>query len=291
MPQLGLQELVRLRQEGGQVEHVHGAPVYRLRGRLLPLIWLAESLGLQTLSLEEKQRAGGHILVLQVQDSAFGLVVDEVTNSEEIVVKPIAEILSGVEIYAGTTILGDGQVALILDAGNLVAQARVGEGKSLQNLGEREAASVTQVAAKSYVLCEFPDDARVAVPLEQVERLEKFRAEVIETRDGCAAIQYRKEVIPLVRLEDGLGTVRDVAELADQSGLVHTLIYREGSQRVGLTVRRILDVVELGEKDRRGEGVAVVDGRLTTLFDLRLAVRRLLPMFFPEGFGTLQEAS
>ena len=277
MPQLGLQELVRVRRNGQGIEHVHGAPVYRLRGRLLPLIWLTDVLDLRRTELSSKlSDCAGHILVLQVEGGTFGLVVDEVTNSEEIVVKPISDILSGINVYAGATILGDGQVALILDASNLVSRARVAQVKT--HRAELDAPPAVQVTdLHSYVLCAAGGESRLAVPLDQVERLEKFQSTSIEARSGRAVLQYRGEIIPLFGLQDGCDSASDLRDLADGSGRIHTLVYREGKRRVGLVVSRIMDVVEHDARAIQHGNEAVIGERVTAIIDLREVAHRACP--------------
>jgi len=280
MPQLGLQELVRVRRNGQGVEHVHGAPVYRLRGRLLPLIWLADVLGIKRMELADKlSDSAGHILVLQVEGGTFGLVVDEVTNSEEVVVKPISDILSNMSVYAGATILGDGQVALILDASNLVARARVAQVK-LHRVEMDSAPSTARPAdLRSYVLCAAGAESRMAVPLEQVERLEKFQAQAIEARSGRAVMQYRGEIIPLFDLERGSDGVADLRDQADASGRIHTLVYREGKRRIGLVVSSIMDVVDHDLGDVQHGDEAVIGERVTSIVDLAQVAHRICSVF------------
>ena len=123
IPQVNLLKLVRLdgEQAARGIESLHGAPVYRLRGNLLPVIYLAEQLGLAS------PRAAGaeaNIVVLQADDRQFGLVVDAIHDTEEIVVKPLQKQLKGVAAFAGATIMGDGRVALILDVHSLVRRTR-----------------------------------------------------------------------------------------------------------------------------------------------------------------------
>src|SRR3981189_1612107 len=128
MPQVSLLELVRL--EGGEVakgiELVHGAPVYRLRGRLLPLVYLNQELKLAADARPATERDGAvNIVVLRADERQFGLVVDEINDTEEIVVKPLRKQLKTVKTFAGSSIMGDGKVALILDVLGLAQRAGV----------------------------------------------------------------------------------------------------------------------------------------------------------------------
>ena len=128
IPQVSLSELVRLDAEeiATGIELVHGAPVYRLRGRLLPLVYLDRELGMRSGPNEDTRRTTAiNIVVLQAEDSQFGLIVDEITDTEEIVVKPLGKQLKGIRPYSGATIMGDGRVALILDVPGLTQRAKV----------------------------------------------------------------------------------------------------------------------------------------------------------------------
>ena len=113
IPQVSLLELIRLEadQSGKHIEYVHGTPVYRRRGNLLPIAYLNQVLGLKTADHAEAVS----MVVLQAEDRQFGLVVDGINDTQEIVVKPLGKQLKGLTLYAGATIMGDGRVALILD--------------------------------------------------------------------------------------------------------------------------------------------------------------------------------
>src|SRR5271165_3795881 len=128
IPQVSLLELVRVEsdQAGKGIELVHGAPVYRLRGQLLPLVYLSRELKLATDARPPAEREGAvNIVVLQADGRQFGLVVDEINDTEEIVVKPLRKQLKTVKVFAGSSIMGDGRVALILDVLGLAQRAGV----------------------------------------------------------------------------------------------------------------------------------------------------------------------
>jgi two-component system chemotaxis sensor kinase CheA len=127
IPQLNIQELVRLSAGSVQteIESVHGVPVYRMRGRLLPLVYLNEELKLAKQAEKETDLdEATNIVVLQANDHPFGLVVNEINDSEEIVVKPLSKQLRGLKVFAGATIMGDGKVALILDVVGLAQRGK-----------------------------------------------------------------------------------------------------------------------------------------------------------------------
>jgi two-component system chemotaxis sensor kinase CheA len=164
IPQVNLVELVRAEAERGGIELVHDVPVYRLRGRLLPLIYLNRELKLASREGEAK-RAALNIVILQIDNRQFGLVVDEVHDTEEIVVKPLSKHLKGIRAYAGATIMGDGRPALILDVLGLAQSASISSGAH-EALAAEEAAPKQDGADKcKFVLFAGPGGSRMALPL------------------------------------------------------------------------------------------------------------------------------
>ncbi|MHC4264258.1 MAG: chemotaxis protein CheW, partial [Planctomycetota bacterium] len=173
IPQLSLVELVRLEGEEieTRIEEIHGTPIYRLRGQLLPIVDLAETLGLP--GRDKSEHAAVHIAVLQTDGMQFGLVVDDVADTEEIVVKPLGRQLKNLHAYAGATIMGDGQVALILDTQGL---AELG---GLTGLDKQNAVDSDQVGEglgdpdETFLIVRVGESDRLCVKSSQVERLEE----------------------------------------------------------------------------------------------------------------------
>ncbi len=267
IPQVSLLELLRLEGEAGKamIERVHGAPVYRRRGALLPVAYLNEVLG-----ISGKPPAGDviNIVVLQAEERQFGLVVDGINDTQEIVVKPLGKQLKGLSCYAGATIMGDGKVALILDVLGVGARARVA--------GDAHAASF---AAKpdgqgkdrqTLLLFRAGTFERLAVPLSLVARLEEFPASRIEQAGGRRVVQYRDAILPVVRLTDYLGG----GGCPEASELVQVIVFSNGDSRIGVQVDAIVDIVEEHVTIRRQAadsvllGSAVVGGKVTDFIDL-----------------------
>ena len=204
IPQAGLTELVRLEasEAATGIEMVHGVPVYRLRGRLLPLIYLSEQLQLHLHDAAfGASEEAVNIAVLQADDRQFGLVVDEINDSEEIVVKPLRRQLKAVKAFAGSTIMGDGRVALILDVLGLAQRASViseahEHGLSEKSTGVRETAR----EKRRYLLFEGPRGSRMAMPLDTLTRLEKLPSASVEKAGKQWVAQYRGEILPLLNL-------------------------------------------------------------------------------------------
>jgi two-component system chemotaxis sensor kinase CheA len=285
IPQVSLLGLVRLEAEQARtkIELVHGAPVYRLRERLLPLAYLRHELDLRPKEGKEKEDAPAaiNIVVLQADGRPFGLVVDEINDTEEIVVKPLSKQLKGVKTFAGASIMGDGRVALILDVMGVAQRANVvGEGRD-HAAGAGAAEMTAHVNEKSsFLLFNGPDEAHMAVPLDTLARLEEFPASQVERSGTRWVAQYRGQILPLVNLAFALEERRSrrrhksfFAEGAENVRL-QVLVCNYKEQRVGVVVERIVDIVDDAAEVRyppSRAGVlysAVVQGQVTELIDI-----------------------
>ena len=284
IPQVSLLELVRLDTSGGKgIERVHGAPVYRLRGRLLPLIYLDRELGIGAATGDGESRAAVNIVVLQAEERQFGLIVDEITDTEEIVVKPLGKQLKSISAYSGATIMGDGRVALILDVPGLAQKAKVVDAhQAARDAAHADASSPGMSDERALLLAENGSQGRVAIPLSMVARLEEFPASVIEHAGAQAVMQYRGQIIPLVRLSEIIPPSSAAETLAD-SASIQVVVYSEANRTVGLIVDRIVDIVEEEAAPealtpRAGVvGSFVTQRHVTDLLDLPAIVRSAVP--------------
>ncbi len=289
IPQVSLLELVRLEgtDPGQQIEHIHGAPVYRLRGKLLPLLYLNAELKLGP----PASGAGGsahnevNIVVLQTDGHPFGLVLDEINDTQEIVVKPLGKQLKGVACFAGATIMGDGRVALILDVLGLAQQARiVGEVHERTNLMESgQEARRAEGQRQTLLLFTSGPGTKMAIPLSMVARLEEFPRSSVEYSGGNPVVRYRGQILPLVQVSDHLHPRGGSAdELPDSMQVV---VYSEKGRSVGLVVGRIDDIVnEVIEVKRHafGNGIlgsVVIQDCVTDLLDVLALIRAADPTF------------
>jgi len=225
-----------------------------------------------------------NIVVLQAEGRQFGLVVDDILDTQEIVVKPLGKQLKGINAYSGATIMGDGRVALILDVPGLAQQARV-----ISNTHETEHAETSHAAGKgaasdeqTFLLAENGLEGRVAIPLGIVARLEEFPRTVIERSGLQEVMQYRGQIIPLVRLSQIVPASLDSGELESASS-IQVVVYSEGHHTVGLIVDRIVDIVEdRGAVEslvpRPGVvGSFVTQRHVTDLLDVPAIVRAAVP--------------
>ncbi|MEM9039133.1 MAG: chemotaxis protein CheW [Actinomycetota bacterium] len=265
LPQLSLQELVRLG-PNQKIEDVHGAPVYRLRDRLLPIVDLRSQLG-----ADRVDRDDANIVVLHADGRPFGLIVDSIADTEEIVIKPLGRTVSDSEMFSGATVMGDGSVALILDVNGLAASSGVlSSAASVAMEAEEEAEqanSLDTIDGRTVLLVGLADDNRAAILLDQVDRLEEFAPDAIEMSGHRDVVQYRGEVMPLVDLGPSTGRGSGTIGMGQSVSVVVCSI--EG-QPVGLAVDGILDIVSQPDVRRDGAGdveSVVVEGRLIDLVD------------------------
>lgn len=288
IPQVNLQELVRL--EGAEAEHaiemIHGAPVFRLRGKLLPLVYLDRELGL----IPVDQLDGHHylnIVCLIADGQPFGLIVDKVCDTQEIVVKPLTRHLKGLNVFAGATIMGDGSVILILDAIGLAQKSGVlGETRrkmvssmSLFDSGKKE-------VAETLLLFKSPDDGRMAIPLSHIARLEEFETGKIEMVGDHEFIQYGDHILPLMNVNDLLEErrirPRHERNPMDKSGIIRAIICTLAGRSFGLVVDHILDIVEIPLKEiglasrELVLGTVVIQNRITEVLDLEDVAHRFV---------------
>jgi two-component system chemotaxis sensor kinase CheA len=278
IPQVSLLELVWL--DGDQakkgVEWLHGAPVYRLRGTLLPLVFLNE------LFLQPATNISGevNIVVLQADDRQFGLVVDAIRDTEEIVVKPLQNQLKGVAVFAGAAIMGDGRVALVLDILGLAQQANIVSGSRNRATTELERPAPASAAEENpLLLFASRDGGQMAVPLSQVARLEEIPRASLERLGAGHVVQYRGEILSLIdvsqamdRLQPGQKQRND--RIFRTPEMVPVVVFSQNSRQVGLMVDTILDIVPTPAASRaQGSrpGVlftAVVQEKVTEVIDV-----------------------
>jgi two-component system chemotaxis sensor kinase CheA len=285
IPQVNLIELVRIELGGARtgVEMVHGAPVYRLRGRLLPLVYLDREL--QLVRQAEIEAEAVNIVVLQADDRQFGLVVDEINDTEEIVVKPLSRQLKGIDTYSGATIMGDGKVALILDILGLARRASIVSELRERTLGEKDEQIEEKTGEKqTFILFEGPDHSRMALPLSTLARLEEFPIAQLENSGGEWVTQYRGQILPLIRLSRVLEERREHLRHVDvrpssDSGPIQVLVLNEEGRSFGLVVEQILDIVQdradvTSPATRAGVlYAAVIGNRVTELLDIPAILR------------------
>ena len=269
-PQISVLELV-LAGKGSvhTIERIQGAPVLRLRNRLLPLVSLRE-----LLKIEEPEDMGERdyadeetfVIVTQVGQSCFGIIVDKVFDTEEIVVKPVSPFLRNIAVFSGNTILGDGSVIMILDPNGIAGE--VGE-VAVTDQPEVEAAQhqiATEQDRETMLLFKAGDDVPKAVPLALVARLEEIECEDVEYSNGSPLVQYRGRLMPLILMSEEAG-------FQGRTGRQAVLVFADGDHSMGLVVDEIVDIiedrlnVELGSDKPGIFGSAIIAEQATDIID------------------------
>ena len=265
MPQGSIVELVSANgSEGRRIETINGASVLRLRDRLLPLVSLGDLLGLED---PEEARGDACIVVARVGAFSFGVIVDRVFDTEEIVVKPVASVLRHLKLYSGATILGDGSVIMILDFKGVSLEA--GAAHLVNGGDEAEEAADAQAPVETRTLLVFrsADDHLKAAPLTRVARIEDLDCATVESVDGRSVIQYRGGLMPIVGGDGG-----PVAAMPGERRPL--LVFTRGEASLGLLAEEIIDIVEgplgpqLAASEGGGAGSVIIAGRATELIDI-----------------------
>jgi two-component system chemotaxis sensor kinase CheA len=272
IPQNGVLELVRVGDgDGPKVETIKNSTVLRLRDRLLPLVPLARLLALESRPMDDG--APSFVVVTQVGSQVFGIVVDRVFDTEEIVVKPVAPILRDVTMFSGNTILGDGSVIMILDPNGIARATGLGAEGSDNPAQASQARGAGRADTTALLLFRAGDGAPKCVPLGLIARLEDLPADRIEKAGENLVVQYRGSLMPLV-------SISGFAALPPPDSRQALLVFGDGAHSMGLMVDEILDVLEAPLViDRAGVrpgflGSAVIAGRVTEVLDSAFWLRQ-----------------
>lgn len=298
IPQLSVRELVMVSEHGdNRIEHIKGSPVFRLRDRLLPLISLSDILGLSKKKLdilldpEEKkqtkasagskkknideteetlvksERKNVYIVIAQVGGYEFGIIVDKVFDTEEIVVKPVSKMLKNLTLFSGNTILGDGSVIMILDPNGIANATGTVEALDSQESAQSEYEHRSDSDKKtSLLLFRIGNQAPKAVPLSLVARLENVKMVDIEYSSGQMMVQYRGTLMPLMPFNSAV----DMSMEGDKP----VLVFADKVQSMGLIVDEIIDIMEerIDVQINGGQsgllGSAIINGRATDVVDV-----------------------
>jgi two-component system, chemotaxis family, sensor kinase CheA len=344
IPQVNLEELLRVPadQVRKRIERVGNADVVRLRGNLLPLIRLADVIGVQPQyadpesgdvlpdrrkslidrrskrsplvaanqeanqetdnQTEETEHQGRrkteerryhansalNIVVVSTGAMKYGMVVDDLHDSEEIVVKPLGRDLKKCQGYAGATIMGDGRVALILDVSNLAGMAGLISVEGTSRAAEVARTEEEEVLAgqdkQSLLIFRSAEDEQFAAPLNLVERIEKIKSKEIEHVGGKRVMKYRGGSLPLFSIDE----VAMVKPLTESDNLL-VVVFNVAQREVGLLAMGPVDAQEanlnIDGVTLRQDGImgsAIINDNTTLLVDIYEIVRALNPQWFEE---------
>lgn len=265
IPQVKLVELVRV--EKHSLEYVQGRPVYRLRGNILPLVSLKEILG--TPAQQDNDEAI-NIVVLNSESHLFGMIVDEILDTADIVVKPLARFLKSISLYSGATVLGDGSVAFILDVLG-IAQKHLGTGnhQDSKNVKDKYSSLGEDSSLREFVLVGLASKAKHAIPLSAVSRMEEIKTSSIELSGNQRVIRYRGGILRIVSLNEVLGYKEEKVE----KEITQLIVTRTDDEMVGIEVNQIIDV--LSTRDYLDETLSAheaITGNLVTSSEIIVVV-------------------
>jgi two-component system chemotaxis sensor kinase CheA len=267
LPQGALSELVHIssEQDATVIEWIENAPLYRLRGNMLPLIFLDRILGKPALAgpIEHDR----YIAVLDAEGRRFGLVVDGLADPEEIVVKPLSAVLKQIGFYSGATVLGNGNLALILDPGALANKAGAAQEAEEEQKRIQAGDEFAEAIAAEFLLIEA-GGRQVAIPLGDVLRIERLARKRIEYLGNRPVLNFNGNLLPV---EDQAGVLdRD----QDSEQQISVVVCRDGNRQVGFVVEHVLDVAAGSDLSEAGTevhaaGVTLLKDRVTNVVDMR----------------------
>lgn len=289
IPQVKLVELVRVENNDSdnqkeKIEYIQGKPVYRLRGKLLPLVILGEVLNPDL----NKDQASYNIVVLNADNRFFGLVVDEIHDTADIVVKPLSRFLKNLSVYSGATVLGDGSVSLILDVIGLAKHAQLTAARPQEdevNNQNRDVASDLQ----EFLFCKVGAPTVHGIPLAVVHRLEEFQWADIQMSGEIPVVQYREQLLPIMSVHEYLGYGKfDIVNLSQTYPTCKTVVVKKNTKLYALQVDQILDVISTSTNiddafsDRKGVlGSLLVNGEVSVIINAYDCVDHLITKMSP----------
>jgi two-component system chemotaxis sensor kinase CheA len=275
LPQGALSELVHIPPErvASAIEWMEGTPLYRLRGQLLPLIFLDRMLAPSLLTagsagdLVSLPECDHFIAVLDVDGRRFGLVVDGLADPEEIVVKPLSAVLKSIGLYSGATVLGSGDLALILDPGSIATRAGVTMSRVEEQAGAAHQEEQEDAMASKFLLVEAAG-RRAAVPLGDVLRIERIPLSRVEYIGYRPVLNFQGQLLPI---EDSAGILTSAG--GDANAQIAVVVCREGNRQVGIAVTHVLDVAAGNDLFEAGSqhsasGVTLLNDHVTGIVDL-----------------------
>jgi two-component system chemotaxis sensor kinase CheA len=315
VPQVGVEELIRIRsfEITKKIERIQGAEVTRLRGKLLPLVRLADILKLEPTFIhpvtgerlpdkrarwsdrrgkphdensdsEKDERRNGRqdrrdnlqnavkIVILKTGQHLFGLVVDKVFDSEEIVVKPLPDVLKSTQCYAGATIMGDGKVAMILDPGGIAAKAELkfSDIEKDKNITQEKTAKHIETS-QNFLLFDNNTIEQFGIDLSTITRIEYINKNEIEQIGNREFIKRDGHSVSLVRIHDYLPVSAPEATPDE----FYLLLPRQSANRLGIIAGRVYDILNselnLDKKDVKGTGIlgsTIINNKLVIILNV-----------------------
>ena len=246
IPQNRILELVRFapNQPNNGIEDFYGTPTFRLRDKLIPLLFLNEQLNLAASPLKPKQKL--FIAVLNFNGTLFGLVVEEVLNIQDIVIKPLGELLRDMSNFAGATIMGNGDVALILDIDGIARKSGLVERLQANPIRQEELYVPPVEEMISVLLFEIPGLNKIALPLDSIDHIIKLDPSQIQQNGNREVVYFNDQLMDLVRLDRYVSGGSKDSHLNLARVPVLTCHYRD--RLYGLVAKQVTDIIEVPAK-------------------------------------------
>ena len=245
IPQNSISEMVRIDPTNSTgLEDFYGTPVFRLRGKLVPLLFLNQQLKLSEHGPDSTKAI--NVAILQSSGISFGLVVDEVLNMQEVVVKPLGALLKGIPDFAGATILGDGRVALILDVDGMAIHSGLVAKIQARPLNPDTVFDQVREEEVAMLLFELAGLERIAIPLDNVERLENFALSRVQRNGSREVVQYGDHIMHLIRMNDYIEGGQPSVDSTTQP--LSVIVHYVNQMPIGLVVSQVHDIIHVPKK-------------------------------------------
>ncbi len=250
IPQVNLIELVSIEPDELEksLENIRGAEVYRLRERLLTILRLRDILNLPPRDDDDDRPL--FIVVVAAGDQQFGIVVDDIFDTEEIVVKPLSSHLKPIEVFAGSTIRGDGQICLVLDMAGITRNRHIDTHSDLLSSDDDIDAHENNVEdQQEFLIFNLGhDNEQFAVPLQLISRIEQYPSNHIQKINGSQMICHDNSLLPAVFLEEHTKAEPLVYSPDNPEDTIYAIIFQSRTN-IGLIVRNLVDsmVIDLSD--------------------------------------------
>ena len=276
IPQTSIVETVRLdvESESTELEDFYGTPVFRLRGQLIPVVLLSWHLGLSQRPLQRNVPVT--VIILQSAGIKYGLVVDEVLDIQEVVVKTLGPLFKGMQNFAGATILGDGSASLILDPDGIARSSDLVEKVQEETLKIKEVTHAKNEHTSPMLLFELEGLDRLAIPLGYVDRLESIAPEKIQRNGKREVVKYGDQIMHLLRLNEYVDGAKATSSDPHSGKPLSVITHHINNVPVGLVVSKVHDIIyvpdmaqEASPRQRGLMGCMLLNEEVINVLDLK----------------------
>lgn len=278
LPQMSITEILNLRhQRTYRIENLQDKQVIRWRDRLVPILDLSSILNLP----KYQDSKNNYVIILQIMNYTIGLSVDGINDSQEIVVKPLSKKIENIDVFSGSTILGNGQVVLIIDQNSFAATAE--QSGATQDATEQ---IIAENKVKETIILIFKNANLLrAVPLALVSRIDEVSPSEIQDILGQNILLYRGQLIPVI----GLNKQKEY--LPDE--MIPILLFADRGYKIALTIDEIVDIIEdtteiqlNNENESEILGTAVINNNPVSIIDCQYYFKKAYPGFQRHQHGS-----